>query len=309
MAGAADSETSAVIGGVSLLSTSVQFSTDGKTFKNASETGVAVETTQWITTIDGVEGGYAVVGNWQLFGVNATLSGVAVSANGGASFKIIPTPSEIEARYGSFVSSSNWFVTTGQWPNNSLSHRGGHEFSRHIHWHSWNEGTNFSIHHDQVHQDDFDVESDDPPQGWFGEIWRTTDGGETFDLVYSNDTFYFNQISCGSEDVCYAAAENDDGAFVFKTSDGGDTWDVILNQPGLSIMAIEALSEEEVWVGGGILNFPVVGHAFHSTDGGATFTNTVIADNYISSFSFPDDVHGFATSLNTMQQSGILIYA
>jgi hypothetical protein len=72
--------------------------------------------------------------------------------------------------------------------------------------------------------------------------------------------------------VCYAAAENEDYGYMLKSADGGDSWTLLRTEWYTSLMACHAISDEEVWIGGGILsNEGLFGGAFHSTDGGASF--------------------------------------
>ena len=120
---------------------------------------------------------------------------------------------------------------------------------------------------------------------------------------------YFNQISCPTTATCFAVGENDVGALIYRSVDGGESWTEVYYEAGLSLMAVTALSTSEIWVGGGVQDGITVGHALHSLDGGQTWDTTLIQDNYISAFSFPDPEHGFAVSLNTMQQSGVLTYS
>lgn len=93
-------------------------------------------------------------------------------------------------------------------------------------------------------------------------------------------SFYFNQISCPSINVCYAVGENDAAAFAYKTADGGNTWDLIFEGEGLSLMSVAALSESEVYLGGGVMSFPVVGYSIYSADGGNTWGQQQIPDKY-----------------------------
>ena len=38
----------------------------------------------------------------------------------------------------------------------------------------------------------------------------------------------FNQISCPSENVCFAVAENMQTGFILRTQDAGNTWDTLM---------------------------------------------------------------------------------
>lgn len=205
----------------------------------------------------------------------------------------------ISTRYASFPSPSTWFVTLGTFPNTS-SVAGAAAITRNIHLHA--DGQYAALHFNEKTP----VPSDDP--AWWGQIMATRNSGESFDVVFSNETFYFNQISCPSINVCYAVGENDDAAYAYKTSDSGATWNLIFEGEGLSLMSVFAVSETEVYLGGGVMQFPVIGYAIYSADGGESFESTQIPDNYLSSMSFPTPSTGFATSLNTEQQSGIVTF-
>jgi hypothetical protein len=51
---------------------------------------------------------------------------------------------------------------------------------------------------------------------WKAQIVKTTDGGKTWKSVFfQNNTFYFNQIACGSELSCVAIGEADTRSFPF----------------------------------------------------------------------------------------------
>lgn len=90
-------------------------------------------------------------------------------------------------------------------------------------------------------------------------IAKTEDGGETWEKVYSSEgKFYFNGISCYTEDICMAVGEGfvndggEGGARVFATTDGGKNWTNIYTygaDKGGSGMDIHMLSENEIWVG------------------------------------------------------------
>jgi len=145
---------------------------------------------------------------------------------------------------------------------------------------------------------------------WAAAIFRSTDGFNTWQQVFSNDTYYMNQISCPSENVCFAVGENDDNGFGLRTTDGGDTWETILTAPGVSMMAAHALSETEFYFGGGVIGQTgVTGSIYHSTDAGATVTLDTLDGYYLTGMSFVDTNHGWATAIDSMQQSNVLIYA
>jgi hypothetical protein len=58
------------------------------------------------------------------------------------------------------------------------------------------------------------------------------------------------QISCPTPKTCFAAAENDQIGFGYRTTDGGETWEVILSEPGISMVSVHAVSEDQVYFAG-----------------------------------------------------------
>jgi len=315
MAGGAHSESSAIVSGLGLLGPSAQYTKDGKSFTNSSEANVALEQSQASYAISGTSNGYAVVGSWQKFNDSILYNGVAVSNDGGASFKIINTPTEVYARYGAFPTANTWFVTYGEWPSRPDPHvqlkRGIHQISEHLHLRADEATKTLKMHTSANSEAPRKILRDTPKpngDGYIGQIYKTTDAGLTWTKVFENQTYYLNEISCATERVCYAVGENDGYAFMIKTEDG-QNWHEIASYQGMSLFDIQAVSETEFWAGGGVFKFPVEGHAFHSTDGGRTIEDTIVPDNYLTSVSFIDGEHGWATSIDTAQQSGLLQYA
>jgi len=198
-----------------------------------------------------------------------------------------------------FPSTSVGFVSAGTWPPNKKTH--GTWLTRNIHLHT-------SVDAEQYMHLEQPEESED--SGWAAAIFRSTDGFQTWTKVFSADTFYFNQISCASEQVCFAVGENDDSAFGYRSTDGGNTWSVVLTAPGVSLMSAKALSEQEVFLGGGIMgSFGVNGTVYHSTDGGNTFDTTYLPGYYLTGMSFVSSNNGWASAIDSEQQSNVLIYA
>jgi photosystem II stability/assembly factor-like uncharacterized protein len=193
----------------------------------------------------------------------------------------------------------------GTWPPNAATPKspmkGRQQISSRVHLHYNN--LHSSLHFDQG-RENLDA------AGWSAAIFRSNDGYGTWEQVFSNDTFYFNQISCPSEQVCFAAAENDDVGFGFVTLDGGNTWSEVLTEPGVSMMAAVAISETEAYIGGGVIaQTGIEGRLYHTTDGGATFTTEKLPGYYFTSISFPDAQHGFATVMNQESTCNVLLYA
>jgi len=318
MAGGAHSESSALVTGLRIVGPSAQYTTDGKSFTNSSEDNVEVEASQASYAMGGTSNGYGIVGSWQKFNDSTVYNGVAVSNDGGASFKVINTPTNVFARYGAFVTANTWFVTYGWWPTAPAPHdqlksdSGIHQLSEHLHLRTDVASKSVKMHTSMNSKTPRHILRDEDPtpnRGWAGLIYKTTDAGLTWTKLFDNDTYYMNAISCVSERVCYAVGESFSNAFILKTEDGQTFHEVASFAHGMSLFDVQAVSEKEFWAGGGRFVYPIEGHAFHSTDGGRTIEDTIIPDNYITSLSFTDGEHGWATSINTQQQCGVLQYA
>ena len=90
-------------------------------------------------------------------------------------------------------------------------------------------------------------------------ITKTTDGGANWKVQYhSVGKFYFNEISCATEDICMAVAEGfpDDGGVggchIFSTTNGGTNWTEVYNYGADmhgSCLPVKMLSKDEAWVG------------------------------------------------------------
>jgi photosystem II stability/assembly factor-like uncharacterized protein len=132
---------------------------------------------------------------------------------------------------------------------------------------------------------------------------------KTWKQTFSASTFYFNYVSCPSANVCYAAAENDNDGYIYVSNDGGESWQLKLTAPNTSMFAAHAISEEEAYLGGGVLSpLAINGTVYHTRDGGNTWDLTVIPGYYITSLSYVSNTAGFATAMNQMQQCNVLIY-
>lgn len=92
------------------------------------------------------------------------------------------------------------FVSAGTWPPNAEL-MGAHSVSSRVHIHSKNGKM-------KMHLDRRTAQRSDDA-GWTAAISRSVDGFNTWTTVFTNTSFYFNQISCYGEQVCYAAGEND----------------------------------------------------------------------------------------------------
>jgi hypothetical protein len=233
--------------------------------------------------------------------------GVAVTTDSGATFTVYNiTQLQTEARYGAFPSATTWYISAGEWPQNNAP--GTKALTRRIHLEK--NGKQFKRTIKPVgtrrHEED---------GSWKAQIVKTTDGGNTWTSVfYREGQFYFNQISCGSPTHCCAVAEADSsatpGIHIFCTVDGGNTWDEKYANPNgaYSIMAIDFVSDQEAWAGGGDMdNF--FGYFWHTLDGGQTWAPDVVEGIYVNCMSFePSGKKGWATAFNAEDNSALVIY-
>ena len=313
---------SAAITGIGLLAGANQYTTDGQVFHNSSEPHVILQQTQDMSTIgDGV--GFASAGQFTFVKQPAT-NGVAISKDAGRTytFSDVGGDPNVPARYSSFPSEQVGFVTSGTWPS-SGNKKYGKYLSRNIHLHD-NVATKEAYLHFTSKADKKQSLKAHNKKGrhgkhgkqgkisapettpWAAAIFRSTDGFQTWQQVFTNSSqsrecntkargqnclqlrvhspvmfsfqplaYYMNQISCPSEQVCFAVAENDDSGFGLRTTDGGNTWETMFEAPGVSMISAYAQDENNFWLGGGILaETGVNGTVFSSTDGGNTITTT-----------------------------------
>jgi len=148
------------------------------------------------------------------------------------------------------------------------------------------------------------------------EVMKTTDGGMTWQSVFIKRGYYFNQIACGSEDVCVAVGES--GAFhssvpgihILTTQNGGQTWNETLYVKGTEIFlqAVQFISETEVWVAGGV---GIAGVFYYSSDGGITWVESKFPGFLlITDLAFPANSggDGWAVGLTDIGFGGLLRY-
>jgi len=302
LAVAMEDETHGVGGGLGLGVGGTYYSVDGEDFQG-SALQVGVLQTQAMYSLGG--GKFAYVGTY-----NAN-QGVAVSTNGGVSFKGLWLPKNFSAapvRYGAFPTDEVMYVTGGSWPSQDNGQVSGmHDISARV---RYNRKTGKTEHRAAPV-----VGAED--DGYSAMIAKSTDGGATWEKQYENigGEFYFNGISCASATVCMAVAEGATGAHVFKTEDGGKTWNDVYvygSTTGGSAMDVKMLSETEAWVG---FSYAVSslnsGAAMgHTTDGGKTWeiSPTLSGVGAVTQMSFVDSNTAFAAAVTVFQISTVLSF-
>src|SRR5499427_5687369 len=118
-------------------------------------------------------------------------------------------------------------------------------------------------------------------EGEKSRIYKTTDGGETWKLQYSDNRkeFFLDTITCISEKECLALGDPIDGKFLLLKTSDGEHWNPLPTDQMPSALPAEgafaasttclALSgEKEIYFGSG----GPAARIFHSTDGGISWT-------------------------------------
>lgn len=289
-----------------------QYSTDaGNTFtvtKGDKLLGQSCETIRGLTDdkFFGIAGG-------DITGKN----GVGISTDGGATLKFFNiSVAQTIARYGAFVDRNTWYIAAGQFPTNqSQDSTVVRELTRRVHYH-------MSPHTGRLRAklqrtDETQPVKASPNQDWAGEILKTSDGGQTWKSQYWTTEFYFNGIDCEDANKCCAVGEADQGrapgARILCTTDG-ETWNQVYFAQGAihSLLAMRSVpgSPGEWWAGGGDLPslFNITAVFPHSTDGGKTWNLETLKGVYITDLSVVDGQHGWGTSIEEDEQSGLVIY-
>lgn len=93
------------------------------------------------------------------------------------------------------------------------------------------------------------------------------------------------------------------------TADGGASWKTVLTAPaGGSLMGCRMLSATEAWMSGGgmVTGKGLTGYYYHTTDAGATWELSEVAQAYSMDLSFSEGV-GYSAALN-QAYSSIAVY-
>lgn len=293
-------ETHGVAGGLGIAVGGTYYTVDGQEFQTSS-LQYGILTTQALYSLG--SGKFAYVGMYN--GQN----GVAVSENGGVTFKGHWWPKDFSEaappRYGAFPTDEVMYVTGGSWPSDNSTPSGTHDLTARL---RFNGNTNKYEQRAPV--------LGATTAGYTAVIAKSNDGGATWEKQFESlgGDFYFNGISCASATVCMAVAEGAAGAHVFKT-ENGKTWTKIFsygNATGGSAMDVKMLSETEAWVG-----FTYATSTFnsgavmaHTTDGGKTWDLSAPMNGVgaVTQMSFVDDNTAFAAAVTVYQISTVLAF-
>merc|ERR1712160_83930 len=161
--------------------------------------------------------------------------------------------------------------------------------------------------------------NDDPVNDYTAELWKSTDAGETWTNLMSDEgNFYFNDIHCADETHCVAVAEGfgesggETGAHIYMTSDG-ETFNRVhtQNETGKeSLMTARMISQTEYLAGGSTQQGGMFAPALilRSKDAGATHVNEGASGmgNSLTSMDCLSADHCYATALSALQICNIL---
>jgi len=316
-----DGTVNGVIGGVGIGRnfTSMEYTTDGKTFHPPESDPDFVGAGQDAKTIHGIDHAFALAGSYVDY-KDRDFNGLAVTYDGGHTWSNIDIGYEYPiARYGHFPTPTTWFVAAGEWP--ALDSWDNKDEARVI-------SQRIRIHKEhgiQFRTDQSEYTSRKLLQtgGYAATISRTTDGGKTWQTVYNDTTgsFYFNDIDCPTAKNCWAVgeAESDSprpGIRILHSGDGGNTWQeqLYIGDPTYSLIEIAMLNETEGWAAGAVLTRSITGQFYHTTDGGKTWTTAqTLSDEYALALDLYQPNNGsqylgWGTAITLEGKSSILIY-
>jgi len=309
---AMQTNTNGVVGGIALVSDGgIEYTTDGNHFNQTTDFEFEQEC-QSAQVIRGTTQGYALTGMF------TKVDGVAVSQNKGVTWKHYDAKLNTTARYGSFPSPKTWYVAAGTWPEQKTSKRAGVKqiTARLSIEQTTTVGANGKPHITHRIVKNLDSTARHSNDGWQAAIVKSADGGATWTSLYWDDNFYFNAISCPTENSCWAVGEADEGAKpgvrILHTGDGGRTWDVQMynSTKQFSLIGINMIDENVGWAAGGELDARFRGHFWGTTNGGKSWNLQVVPGVYGVEMSFigtASNYVGYATAFG-LEDCSVMIY-
>jgi hypothetical protein len=137
-------------------------------------------------------------------------------------------------------------------------------------------------------RDNFLKDQNSTTTGWWGTVYKTVDAGKTFTKVLDTPDdayYYFNSISCASENSCVVVGEgyNADGSYLtvaFTTVDGGKEWKLTHSTSDVSMIAASCSGGNTCRIGGTKKDGRhVYGQFYLSLDGGLSWELEQSLDN------------------------------
>lgn len=125
-------------------------------------------------------------------------------------------------------------------------------------------------------------------------IFKTTDGGETWNIKYSKNLnsgrFYDIEFLNGEIGFTVGGFWAEGNSILLKTADGGETWDDITPVPSPTLTCISIVDQRKIWICG------IGSTLFFSADSGANWIRKELSSSlsaYFSSIQFISDKIGW----------------
>ncbi len=110
------------------------------------------------------------------------------------------------------------------------------------------------------------------PSGWFGEIWKTTDGGATWALQITLNQ-YLRSVGFADSLMGWVGTVFDPDSLLYQTTDGGTNWSLVQNIPQprpLGICGISVVNDSVMYASG---RYSGPARVIKTTDRGASWTS------------------------------------
>lgn len=273
-----NSKGSGTIGGMQFFKTALGYTSDfGKSWGASQMAKKIISEVNEIKPITGVENSFAAVGAY------GKINGLAVSTDGGKSFKPMGygiNDITMLSRYGSYPSADTWYVSGGAMPQNDTQASSNYGASQYMDNIRSTVFEDFTAHVEMLQKvhDDLSEEEEEllGSTKTAGVIMKTTDAGQSWSQVLNEPKkYYVNQMSCVDDNTCWATVsgfgpETINGAQIINTVDGGKTWTVQKQVFAGVMYPLHMVSATEGWAGYGVATSPssAMGYILHTTDGG-----------------------------------------
>lgn len=124
-----------------------------------------------------------------------------------------------------------------------------------------------------------------------GEIFRTSNSGKSFEIVFKDDTYSLDGIDFINDSKGFAVGQSGyDGNFIAKTTDGGLTWTKLPDPGGYTYFDVKFIDETHGWICGWYNTI------IRTTNGGETWqklSGNVWSDNLFETCDFINQDTGF----------------